>query len=276
MTAVHGQRVARTRRPPSEGGQGGGRKRTADPRPGEDLPKLMVMEPDRKVPFLSALVEGQGSEEEPIEILEAGCGQRWLLRLAGKRFRLTGVDLDAHALEIRKDTRKDLDEAIHGDLRTIDFGDRRFDVIYSAFVLEHIDGAEAVLSRMTGWLKPGGLLVVEIPDPDSVKGFVTRLTPHWFHVLYYRHLLGLETAGKPGHGPYRTYLDPVVSRAGVYAFAARNGLRVEAEYAFASWGPRKKAMRALVGTATWLVGALSLGRYSARHADLLYVLRRQA
>jgi SAM-dependent methyltransferase len=242
---------------------------------GSTLKKLTIMDGAEKVPFLSALVRRQGGAE-PIDILEAGCGHRWLLQLEGKRFRLTGVDLDKDALEIRKNVRKDLDEAIHGDLRTIEFGDRRFDVIYSAFVLEHIDRAEAVLSRMTGWLKPGGLIIVEIPDPDSVKGIVTRVTPHWFHVLYYRVILGLETAGRPGHGPYRTYFDPVVSRRGMYAFAEKHGLDVEAEYAFETWGPRKRAMRVFAGTMTRLVSGLTLGKYSDRHADLLYVLRRRA
>ena len=82
-------------------------------------------------------------------------------------------------MEIRMKVRKDLDEAIHGDLRTISFGERRFDVVYSAFVLEHIEGAEDVLARMTGWLKPGGIIIIEIPDPGSVKGWVTKVTPHW-------------------------------------------------------------------------------------------------
>jgi hypothetical protein len=35
-------------------------------------------------------------------------------------------------------------------------------------------------------------------------------------------------------------------------------------------------MRAFNGTVTRLVGGLSFGKYSDRHADLLYVLRRRA
>lgn len=240
------------------------------------MQKLTILESNKKVPFLSTLVKNQGSADESINILEAGCGQRWLLKLDGKKFSLTGVDLDKDALEIRKNVRKDLDEAIHGDLRTIDFGDRRFDVIYSAFVLEHIDGAEAVLSRMTSWLKPNGVIIIEIPDPDSVKGLITRVTPHWFHVFYYRYVLGIKTAGHPGHGPYRTYFDTVVSRPGMYRFGEKNKLRVEAEYAFATDGPRNKVMRAAIGTLTRVVSALSFGRNSDRHADLLYVLRRES
>ncbi len=147
---------------------------------------------------------------------------------------LTGVDIDKDALEIRNACIHDLDEAIHGDLRTVQFEQGRFDVVYSSFVLEHISGAEDVLRRMTGWLKPGGIIIVEIPDPDSVKGLITRLTPHWFHVLLLPPRLGIKTAGHPGHGPYRTLFDPVISRRGIRDFCHRHGLQLEAEYAYAT------------------------------------------
>ena len=232
-----------------------------------------ILDAVKKVPFLGIVIRAQGSDAEAISILEAGCGQRWLLRLDGKKFFLTGVDIDKDALEMRKSIRKDLDEAIHGDLRTIDLGTRRFDVIYSAFVLEHIQGAEAVLSRMVNWLKPGGIIIIEIPDPNSVKGLITRITPHWFHVFYYRYVLGIPTAGRPGHGPYRTYFDRVVSRRGIREFCDRKGLQIQAEYAFATDGPDKKAMRVLIGTITRTISLLTFGMASDRHADLLYVLR---
>ena len=237
--------------------------------------KLEILESSKKVPFLSGVVRKQGGEDAAVDILEAGCGQRWLLKLEGKSFRLIGVDLDKDALEIRKNVRKDLDEAIHADLRTIDFGARKFDVIYSAFVLEHVEGAEEVLSRMVSWLKPNGIIIIEIPDPGSVKGLVTKLSPHWFHVFYYRYILGKKTAGNPGYGPYRTIYDPVVSRHGVYSFSDRNKLRVEEEYAFRTDGPRNKILGVLIGATTRILSLLSFGIFSDRHADLLYVLRRQ-
>ena len=238
------------------------------------MEKLQLMDSSGKLPFLERVLRGQGHADSRLEILEAGCGQRWLLKLEGKKFFLTGVDLDADALALRTKIRKDLDEAIHGDLREIRFAPGRFDVIYCAFVLEHIEGAERVLSRMVEWLKPDGIVVLEIPDPASVKGVVTRMSPHWFHVFYYRWLLGIKTAGRSGHGPYRTYFDSVVSRSGIRSFCAQHGLRVESEYGFATDGPRNRAKRALVEFATKAVSILSLGRFSDRHADLLYVLRR--
>ena len=88
--------------------------------------------------FIGALEPADGV----VKILEAGCGQRWSIRLEGINYHLTGVDADAHALELRKTVVGDLDDAIFADLRSIDLGVARFDVIYSAFVLEHIDGVE--------------------------------------------------------------------------------------------------------------------------------------
>jgi SAM-dependent methyltransferase len=235
---------------------------------------LEILQAEQKFPLLGRFIRAQGSEKEPIEILEAGCGQRWLLKLGNKKFRLIGIDIDKDALAIRTTVHKDLDEAIHGDLRTVEFESRRFDVVYSAFVLEHISGADAVLSRMVEWLKPGGIIIIEIPDPGSVKGLITRVTPHWFHVFYYQFVLGIETAGNPGHGPYRTYFDRVVSRRGIREFCRRKGLEMEAEYAFATDGPSRRALRALIGTTTRIVSLATFNMFSDRHADLLYVLRR--
>lgn len=237
---------------------------------------LEIMESAEKVPFLSGVVRRQGAEDESIDILEAGCGHRWLLKLDGKRYKLTGVDLDKDALESRKNVKKDLDEAIHGDLRTLSFGDRRFDVVYSAFVLEHISGAEEVLARMVGWLKPGGIVVIEIPDPDTVKGRVTKITPHWFHIFYYRYILGKSHAGKQGYGPYRTIYDPVVSRRGIADFCRRHGLTIEHEYAFRTDGPPGRLMKVLQAVVTKVSSLLTLGQFTDKHADLLYVLRKTA
>jgi SAM-dependent methyltransferase len=235
---------------------------------------LEIIDRSERVPLVSDLVRKQGNSAEPIDILEAGCGHRWLLKLDGKAFRLVGIDIDKDALEIRKNVRRDLDEAIHGDLRTVSFGDRKFDVVYSAFVLEHIAGAEDVLARMTSWLKPNGIIVIEIPDPESVKGWVTKVTPHWFHILYYRYIMGKKTAGSPGYAPYRTIYDPVVSRSGMQAFSDRHGLRVEAGYGFRTSGPGNNIVRNLIAATTKVISILSFGTLSDRHTDLLYVLRK--
>ena len=163
----------------------------------------------------------QGAAGRSVEILEAGCGSRWDVQLDGLDYKVIGVDLDAAAVEARMTVRKDLDEVIIGDLLKVDLGDRKFDIIFNSFVLEHVVGAESLLQRFVGWLRPGGIILIRIPDPDSVKGLVTKLTPHWFHVWYYRVVLRYPGAGQPGKPPYPTIYEPVVSRPGIRDFAAR-------------------------------------------------------
>jgi SAM-dependent methyltransferase len=103
---------------------------------------------------------------------------------------LTGIDLDPEALRIRRDETKDLHEGIVGDLRAADFGQRTFDVIFNFFVPEHVPGAQQLLESFNRWVKPGGLIIIVIPDPYSAYGFTARMTPHWIHVLFYRLILG--------------------------------------------------------------------------------------
>src|SRR5664279_3133326 len=95
------------------------------------LMTLELLKAQEKIPLLDRFIGSRFVNGQAINILEAGCGQRWLLKADKKRIFLTGVDIDKDALEIRKNVRKDLDEAIHGDLRTIEFEQQRFDVIYS-------------------------------------------------------------------------------------------------------------------------------------------------
>jgi SAM-dependent methyltransferase len=199
-----------------------------------------------------------------IAILEAGCGRRWPYRLDAGSYTLTGVDISAEALRIRQEQKRDLDHALLGDLRTISFANRSFDVIYSAFVLEHITGTERVLENFVRWLKPGGLMIIKVPDRDSVYGLVTRLTPFWVHVLYKRHLRGLPQAGMPGFGPCPTVHEPNIARDAFHHFARRQNLSLREECGF---GTLPAAQQLFTQTCS----ALSLGRLAGDHYNLLYI-----
>jgi SAM-dependent methyltransferase len=202
----------------------------------------------------------------PLEILEAGCGRRWSLQLTVP-YRLTGIDIDADALRERVEIKKDLDEAIVGDIRTALLPEATYDVIYSAWVLEHVPDAEHALLNFCRWLKPGGFLIVRVPDGDSLCGWLTRLTPHWFHVAYYRYFLRLAWAGTPGHGPYKTYYDEVISRRGMRQFCAAQDLSLRELRCIDTWLREQRVeqrvvARALVaatlGLVPWRWSALTL------------------
>ncbi|HXS27037.1 MAG TPA: class I SAM-dependent methyltransferase [Steroidobacteraceae bacterium] len=199
----------------------------------------------------------------PLRILEAGCGRHWGLDLSIP-YSLTGIDLDRDALAARTD----LDQAIVGDLTKAEFPPGSFDVIYCAFVLEHVKGAEQVLERFLRWLAPGGLLVIKVPDRDSAYGFLARVTPFWVHVLTYRWLLGYPEAATPGHGPYPTEYDAVISERGLARFCAAHGLGEPQVGRLCSYAGRR-----LVTAGAFLIHALSAGRLAWRHNNLLLVAR---
>lgn len=202
----------------------------------------------------------------PLRILEAGCGRQWPLEL-GVPFNLTGLDLDREALAARSD----LDHAVVGDLRTVEFAPHSFDVIYNAFVLEHVRGARQVLERFLRWLAPGGMLLVKVPDRNSAYGFLTRLMPFWAHVLIYRRVFGYPQAGTAGHGPYRTYYDTVVCERGLREFCLGNGMAEPELYRLCSYADDRR-----VRTVAFLTSLLSLGRLAWRHNNLLLIARAAA
>lgn len=212
---------------------------------------------------------------ETLQILEAGCGQKWGINLEGITYYLTGVDLDKKALEIRKNIINDLHEIIEGDLRIVELQQNYYDVIYNSFVLEHVKGAEKVLTNFISWLKPGGIIILHIPDPYSVWGFITRSTPHWFHVLFYRYILGFSNAGRVGYGPYPVYYDLVVSRKGIREFCAKNDLTIIAEYGDGYSRPGQGITRVLIHLFKRIASALSVGVLSSRHTNLAYVIQKK-
>ena len=212
-----------------------------------------------------------------LKILEAGCGREWTLDLGNVEYELTGVDLDAQALDARMNDIEDLDKAIVGDLCSVELDEDAYDVIFNAYVLEHIKGAEGALANFKRWLRKDGLLILLFPNRTSVYGFLTRLTPHWVHVIYLRYLSPWknENAGKEGFGPYPTYHDAVVSREGIREFCRDNGFVLEAEYASNTYITQSSGLKAVllkfIVTAVYL---LSLGTLEPRYNNLIYVLKK--
>jgi SAM-dependent methyltransferase len=211
---------------------------------------------------------------DALSILEAGCGKKWGLDLEGIQYTLTGIDIDEKALNFRVNKQKDLDISIHGDLRTVALEDSHYDVIYNSNVLEHINGAERVLEKFERWLKPGGILILIIPNRDSVKGFLTRITPFWFHIFYKRYIIGKKNAGKPNHGPFPTFFDKVVSIKGIYEFCESHDLFIKAEYSAGHGRNFRWITQILSRLIIWVVHLGSFKRLSASHGHLIYVIEK--
>jgi SAM-dependent methyltransferase len=230
---------------------------------------------DQDCKLMEKYIKQKAINGSPLQILEAGCGQFWPLDLKDIQFTLTGVDIDKGALQLRRTKYNDLSEMIVGDLRSLELEKNRYDVIYNSYVLEHIDGAGGVLAKFSNWLKPGGILILRIPDRDSVRGFVARLTPFWFHVFYVKYIVGLRQAGTTGFGPFRTFYDPIVSRAGIHEFCRKYRFVIKAEYGHGSYHDTRGISGALIYLIARSVSLLSFGKIAWEHTDLTFVLEKQ-
>lgn len=226
---------------------------------------------------LVSYVQGEAVGKPVLRVLEAGCGREWHIRPDGVKTELTGVDLDVAALEYRKRVKRDLDRAIVGDLRTVPLQPAHFDVVYSSFVLAHVDGAEKALDNMLGALKPGGLLIIRVPDLSGVQTFFSRHLPHWCAVAYYRHVWKIKKAGQPGFAPYPVHYDPVISIDGFREYCGGRQLSIIGQFGVGSYAARGSGfLSRIVPIAARLVSLASRGRVHDRYVDLTFVVRKMA
>ena len=130
---------------------------------------------DAKPAFLE-LIDPRG-----LRVLDLGCGGGYngaLLKRAGAR-EVVGVELHAGAAV---QARKRLDAVVQSDLAHLDLsllGDEPFDAILASDVLEHLAQPEEVLARALTRLRPGGAVVVSLPNVAHVVVFANLLMKRW-------------------------------------------------------------------------------------------------
>lgn len=164
-----------------------------------------------------------GPAHEPIKVLDAGCGRHpRQLDLPGN-CHLVGIDVSEAALEANAA----LDERILGDLESYPLPPNTFDVAVCWDVLEHLRHPRLALENITRSLKPGGKVILGIPNVLSPKGLITKFTPYRFHVLVYKKVFKFAEAGAPGYGPFPTYLRWCLRLSAIQAYAVARGLAVD-------------------------------------------------
>lgn len=212
-----------------------------------------------------------------LAIYEAGGGSSSFLPMdVLGRSHVTVVDIDAD--QVRNNTYAD--EAILGDVQTYRFGPETFDVVICYNVIEHLPDVEAALLNFRDALKRGGMILIGAPNPRSLSGVVTKYSPHWFHVSFYRNIRGIKTAGLPGEAPFPTFFHPLVTLSKLEAFAAAHGL--EMIYRREIESPRYPEMRrrkplfaALVDAGAALMNAVLPRGTDVRRGDYHVILRKR-
>ena len=223
---------------------------------------------------IDGLIRAEFSSYPKVKVLEAGCGTKWSLSVDDLPLYIVGLDESMDAIEYRRTNSGDLDEFVHGDLTTTRLPADSFDVIYCSYVLEHVAGARNVLDNFVDWLKPGGLLIVKIPDRNSVFGFLTRLTPHPLHVAYKKYMMKNRNAGKEGHDPFPTVYDPVISITGTMDFIESHRLVPMLLYRTEFYPAGMRLTRILIRSASRILQFLSFGQLRGDYSGLAIVVKK--
>ena len=109
------------------------------------------------------------------EILEAGCGTGLVLEgLSHIAARAVGVDISAGMLERARDRGL---EVVKGSVVDLPFDDDSFDVVVSFKVLAHIPDLGRALAECARVTRPGGTLILEFYNRNSIRYLVKRFKP---------------------------------------------------------------------------------------------------
>ncbi len=116
-------------------------------------------------------------------VLDAGAGRGRLVEsLVAAGFEATGIDPAPRSTSPR------VRQATIGE-----HSDSRLDAAVLWHVLEHLEDPLAALSRVAGWLRPGGVVLVAVPNLGSVQAGVAG--DAWLHLDVPRHRVHFTAHG---------------------------------------------------------------------------------
>jgi 2-polyprenyl-3-methyl-5-hydroxy-6-metoxy-1,4-benzoquinol methylase len=170
---------------------------------------------------LQSFVDRTLDGREGVRVLEAGAGSATRTSFGADAY-VVGIDLS----QVQLDRHTGLDEKIVADIETHQFEPRSFDVVICWNVLEHMEHPDRALDQFRRAVRDDGIIILGLPNLMSVKGLVTKLTPHRFHVFVHRRVLGRPLAGVDGRGPFPTTLRRSISPTSLRRFAREQGLAV--------------------------------------------------
>lgn len=215
------------------------------------------------------------SDRKSVKILEVGCGSCSYIRLSQDKY-IVGIDISEKQLQ----RNSILNEKIRRDIQDYNFSNSDFDLIVCWWVLEHISQPEKALINCRKALKENGVIVIASPNIFSLKGLVTKYTPHWFHIWVYRYIFGQKLAGIEERSPFRTFLRFSMAPEAIKRFALENGLSVEYFRLYES--PKQEMLKQkyrIVSAVWWLIKSmtkiLSFGAVNAELTEYIIVLKNQ-
>lgn len=213
---------------------------------------------------LQAVIDTLLSDRKTLKVLDAGCGYRSYVSLPEIAY-VVGIDISEE--ELRKNG--SANEKVVGDIQSYEFPCSMFDMIVCWWVLEHLSQPEKVLSNFLRFTKEDGIFVLAVPNVLSVKGLLTKYTPHWFHIWYHRSLRGEKDCS-----PFPTFLSFSISPAALRRFAIENNLSIAYSSLYETEGFGK-----MIDAGIWvirqIVKLLTLGKIDLGPTEFILVLKKQ-
>ena len=134
--------------------------------PGYD-PELFRLKYSRiLIPQYKHLLHSLGNlvQKQQPKLLDFGCGDGALLQYAQSQgWQATGYE-PTERLAAAARERGILSVHSHPDLATIPIPAGSIDIIYCAHVLEHLPNPRSVMEWFSKWLRPGGILSIQVPN----------------------------------------------------------------------------------------------------------------
>ena len=174
----------------------------------------------------------------PARLLDAGAGRgRFVAAAAAAGYKARGIEPSPGAAAAATELYRAVVETARIESAGVE--PASLDAVVLWHVLEHVEDPAAALRRVGEWLRPGGGLLVGVPNLASLQ---SRLGgERWFHLDLARH---------------RTHFTPV----GLRALLERTGFAVEAErHVLAEHNPFglwQTAVNRFTRTPSWLFNAL--------------------
>jgi methionine biosynthesis protein MetW len=112
-------------------------------------------------------------------VLDLGCASGGLLALLrGRAGHLAGLELSPTAARAAAQIG---DEVVCGALEdpALPFAEGSYDLVVLADVLEHLADPAAALARATGWCRPGGAVLVSVPNVAHWQARLTLARGRW-------------------------------------------------------------------------------------------------
>lgn len=120
------------------------------------------------------------SRPEGLSLLELGCARSAWLPYFVREFRYRVAGLDYSALGAQQTADRLRESGITGEVRCADLFQPpadwlgAFDVVVWFGVAEHFDDTTAAIRGAAAFLKPGGLIITEIPNLTGVNGWLQQ------------------------------------------------------------------------------------------------------